>query len=153
MQRRHLTTFATLGFFLALAAAPAHTRAQTVNSRQSANIPFAFSVGDKSFPAGVYRVERLNSQSDLATYVIRSADNKRVAVFLTNDSVRKAKSDSHITFNRYGERYFLASLWRDSNPTGSVLGVSRAERRLRRREQIGAAPAEMTVALVSRRDR
>ena len=154
MKRRHLTTFATLGFFLALAIAPAHTHAQTINAPATANVPFAFSVGDQSFPAGEYRVERLNPQSNVAIFVIRSADGKRNAMFLTSDSVRKAKGDSHITFNRYGERYFLASLWRDANPPGSVLRVSRAERRLRRREQIGAAPvAQMTVALVGRRDR
>jgi len=148
MKRQILKTFATLGFFAALAVTSAHAQTSSV---QTASIPFDFTVGDRTLPAGEYHVERLNPQSDPAAVALRSQDGKvSVNVLTMPRGSGKAKDAPRLVFNRYGQRHFLAQIWRAADTTGMELPTSRAERRLRRELQMGTAPAQTTVALVSR---
>jgi hypothetical protein len=64
-------------------------------------------------------------------------------VLLTNATLRSnASPDSRATFSRYGERYFLSSLWSQGTSAGCEIMKSRAEKELARqtlRESVGIA--------------
>ncbi len=139
----------TLFFFLAAISA----RAQTPNRVQMASIPFEFNVGNKSFPPGEYRVERVSSQSDPAALAFTSADGKMGLMILTRGvRARGAERGARLVFNRYGDRYFLSQVWRPSDANGMELPRSRAERNVSR--ELGAKrPDRAAVAFVAPRTR
>ncbi|MEP6820712.1 MAG: hypothetical protein ABJA18_14350, partial [bacterium] len=77
------TTMLALIVTLALATAVVSANAQSVNSNKLvANVPFEFSVGYKSMPAGEYSVQTITSASN--GLLIRSADGKISALRLSD---------------------------------------------------------------------
>ena len=150
MNKHFLKTFASVGFVMLMAVA-AHAQSARV---QRASVPFDFNVGGRTLPAGEYRVERINPQSYPAAVVIRSKDGRLSLTLMTRDAESNGTEDeARLVFNRYGERYFLAQVWHAADSSGLLMPTSTEERRLRRELQIRTAPAERSVALVSRRDR
>jgi hypothetical protein len=77
-------------------------------------IPFEFHVGSESFPAGEYWVEleKLTPGSPTgATLLVRNQDGSvfhRILAMPGSDSLDKG--ESRLTFNRYGDQYFLAEV-------------------------------------------
>src|SRR5262245_49804512 len=74
-----------------------------VEPRVIANIPFAFTAGNKTLPAGEYTIDRPNSnEPDLL--LIRSADG-RVAFFLNagNVEAREVPNKTELVFNEIGD--------------------------------------------------
>jgi hypothetical protein len=77
-------------------------------------VPFEFHVGAEAFPAGEYWVEmeKLTSGSPTgATLLLRSEDGSifhRTLAIPGSDA--HARNDSKLTFNRYGDQYFLAAV-------------------------------------------
>ena len=91
------------------------------------NIPFAFTVGNTTLPAGAYRVRNLTSEALL----IQSEDSKQVTTFQTNHKQAGLKPGlAKFSFHRYGDRYFLAQVWTPWE--GYEVRRSRAERELTR---------------------
>ena len=84
-------------------------QAQTsVSPTMRAYVPFTFTVGDKSLPAGDYTVKILNPTSDRKTLQIRS-ENGRVSAMVQTFGVNSAPArDTKLVFRRYGEQYFFA---------------------------------------------
>ena len=109
---------------LGVALGPASLLAQ---SSLHANIPFDFTVGNKTFTAGEYRLEpvlgqclRLQGVDQPASAMIIMANAGSVGA--------TPEARSRLTFNRYGDRYFL---WRVAGPTrGWELRPSPAEKEL-----------------------
>jgi hypothetical protein len=106
------------------------------------HIPFNFSVGEKTFPAGEYEIERNRNNSD-TVWVIRHKDIVGSAFLLTrpvraNDVVEHTR----LVFNRYDDLYFLSEFWTVGTQTGHEIPVSKRERSLektlaeRRQQQI-----------------
>ena len=126
-QSLRVVTGLTMILVLALASAVASGKPQASN-RIVANIPFAFSVGYKTMPAGEYTVVQINNSNGL---LIQSTDGKSNAVRLSN-GVESSKTQSHarLVFNRYGERYFLSQVWNGTDKTGRELTKSSEERNL-----------------------
>jgi hypothetical protein len=94
------------------------------------HIPFNFSVGEKSFPAGKYVIERNRNNSD-TVWVIKQKDDGGSAILLTravraNDVVEQTR----LVFNRYDDLYFLSEFWTVGSQTGHQLPVSKQERAL-----------------------
>jgi hypothetical protein len=92
------------------------------------HIPFNFTVGEKSFPAGKYIVERNRNNSD-TVWVIKQKDDGGSAILLTravraNDVVEQTR----LVFNRYDDLYFLSEFWTVGSQTGHQLPVSKQER-------------------------
>lgn len=115
------------------------------NNEQTANIPFAFTIGDKVFPAGTYQVTRINPQSDKAALAIRSSDRRMSKIALTTPvQSATAAEKAKLVFMRYGDQYFLSQVWSPADNTGLELSKSRAERTLARS---GQASETMVVAL------
>ena len=115
---------------LALATAVASTNAQSSN-KVVADIPFEFSVGYKTMPAGEYAVRTVTSSGN--ALMIQSADGKLAAVRLS-DETERAKNNSHarLVFHRYGQRYFLAEVWNGIDKTGRQLLKSSEESAIER---------------------
>jgi hypothetical protein len=122
-------TMLTLIVVIALVSAVATANAQTSN-KVVANIPFEFSVGYKSLPAGEYIVQTIASANDAV--LVQSADGKSSALRLTESTADKRNKSSHarLVFHRYGERYFLAQTWGGADRPGRQLLKSQEERAL-----------------------
>ena len=73
-----------------------------------ANIPFAFSVGKTTLPAGRYTITVLNPSSDRKILQIRSVDGRSSAVVLTTGIIGNTSENSKLVFERYGDRYVFA---------------------------------------------
>jgi hypothetical protein len=114
--------FVTLSALVLLTASAAF--AQSINLMQ-ADVPFAFRAGNHSFPAGSYEIK---AEIVPGVVMIRCTDTGDTAVVIANrahsaNTVEKAT----LVFNRYGNRYFLAKLWRPGYTTGSEFRKSKAE--------------------------
>ena len=130
MKKQILRSFLIFGAFAILAVSS--VQAQTSN-RQTADIPFEFSVGDKTFPAGHYSVTRLNPHSDKAALVIKSEDGRLSKIVLTTPiEAERAQETAKLVFSRYDNQYFLAEVWTPADSTGLGLKKSRSESSLAR---------------------
>jgi len=115
---------------LALATAVASANAQSSN-KVVADIPFEFSVGYKTLPAGEYSVQTVTSAGN--ALMIQSADGKTSALRLSDATERmKNKAHARLVFHRYGERYFLAEVWNGIDKTGRQLLKSQEESAIER---------------------
>jgi hypothetical protein len=83
-----------------------------------ANIPFEFSVGGKTLPAGEYTVRQVNPASDHAVLQLRSKDGSAGAMVQMGSVIGKAQDGAKLIFNRYGDQYFFAQAWVDGDTTG-----------------------------------
>jgi len=128
MKREFLKGFTMLVLIvtLALATAAVSANAQPTANRVVANVPFEFSVGYKTLPAGDYSVQSIVSCDGL---LIQSADGK-VSALRLSDTTRqiKDKPKARLVFHRYGERYFLAEVWNGVEKAGRQLTKSQEER-------------------------
>ena len=129
-KRRHyslLSLFIALVFPLTMYSSKA--QAQIIGNLE-ADIPFQFHAGNTELPPGKYVIHILDN-SDLTIMEISSADGKMSALF----DVREAEANStpardELIFNKYGNRYFLAKLFDESNADGSAVIESRYEKRI-----------------------
>jgi hypothetical protein len=122
--------------FLFLFVAAAAAIGQTSPGDMVVDVPFAFSAAGQSLPAGHYVVA---AQDDL----IRIFNTNTRGVYISTHSAVRSKSDgSKLVFHRYGDNYFLASVWVTGNNFGKELFRSHAERELQ------AQQSEMELAVV-----
>lgn len=129
--KRHLTlTIAIMivGGIFAVSAQAQTSSSQTIRAR----IPFTFTVGDKSLPAGVYTVRILNPTSDRKALQIRSDDGQTSAIIQTLGVNSALASNTKLVFRRYGDRYFFAQAQMAGETTGLATTRTRAERATRR---------------------
>jgi hypothetical protein len=110
---------------LALATAVVSVNAQSAN-KVVADIPFEFSVGYKTMPAGEYMVRSITSAGD--ALMIQSADSKVTALRQSEATSRNRENHARLIFHRYGERYFLAEVWNGADLNGRQLLKSGEER-------------------------
>ena len=92
------------------------------------HIPFNFSVGEKSFTAGKYVIERNRKDSD-TVWMIRRKDNVGKALILTrpvraNDTVEETR----LVFHQYDDLYFLTEFWTPGSNTGREIQISNREK-------------------------
>lgn len=128
--RRMILRGLTMGMAI---MALAFTTAVVANgqTKMRAQIPFDFSVANKDFRAGDYRVGRINDQGD--AILISSADATAQLVVLTNPAGAANESEntvSKLVFHRYGSQYFLSQIW--SPGSGRALLMSKRERAAQR---------------------
>jgi hypothetical protein len=89
-----------------LMAAECRAQSRTLEAK----VPFAFEVGDKTMPAGNYRIESMPTGAG-SLQVIRSA-NGDVRVTLSTIAIpaKNGNSEPELIFHRYGNHYFLAQI-------------------------------------------
>jgi len=119
--------------FLALVCASLY--AQTMNLR--ATIPFAFRAGEKAMPAGEYTIRH-----SAGSLILHNEGGPSVILVTNAASRANAPNDARLSFNRYGERYFLSSVWTTDSRDGREILKGRAEKELAGqtlRESVGIA--------------
>ncbi len=123
MKKQALTVLSIGSLLVMLAVAPLHA----ISSTFTANIPFDFMVGNKTLPAGSYKVGHPNI---MGTLVIQSVDHRGSAFFLAHFVSAKSGQDNSakLIFNRYGDQYFLSQVWSGEETDGRGLIKSRRER-------------------------
>ncbi len=107
---------------LILMAAAVPSFAQVSSTKVS--VPFEFQVGNSILPAGDYSLTQFAGQG----LVIENANGKGAAVAITDATGGNGEArQPHLTFHRYGEKYFLAEAWLRYSNAGRVLHASPAE--------------------------
>ena len=107
--------------------------AQTPGSQtMRANVPFAFTVGEKSLPAGVYTVRILNPTSDRKVLQIRSENGRSSAIVQTVGVDGALADDAKLVFRRYGNKYFFAQAQMAGDATSLAATRTRTERATQR---------------------
>jgi hypothetical protein len=131
MKKEFLKGFTMIALIVALAlATAAATNAQSTN-KVVGHVPFEFSVGDQSMPAGDYAVKPATSNGN--ALMIQNDDARISAIRLSNSvQSRTDKGRARLVFHRYGENYFLAEVWTGSGAEGRQLLKSRRERAIER---------------------
>jgi hypothetical protein len=108
-----------------------------------ANVPFEFTMGNKTMPSGEYLVDpSLNAN----VMVFRSADRKHsyliMGTAVTSPAGQRAPK---LVFHRYGNQYFLSEVWTRGGDQGSQFPRTPRERELSSQQSNPAAP--VTIAL------
>jgi hypothetical protein len=138
IDKTHATNKRTTGhhlllLFIALVFAvtihPTKAHAQIIGDLE-ATVPFQFHAGNAKLPPGKYIIHTLDD-SNLTVMEISSADGSTSALFEVHDAeANSAPAKSELIFNKYGNRYFLAKLFDEGNPSGSKVLESRYEKRI-----------------------
>jgi hypothetical protein len=106
MNNKTYRIVAILGIFLAFAVAGVNAQAP---SKVEVNIPFEFSAGKTTLPAGVYSIKRMSGNN----VALRSKDGRSSVIL--NAPVTNSSSDPNaverIVFERFGDQYALAQIW------------------------------------------
>jgi hypothetical protein len=118
-----------MAFVLGLAAifGAGSANAQT---RSTFETSFDFHVGKEKLSAGKYELQKM----DYGKYLLRSVETKksRIVFFETTESNDGSAASHRVTFNRYGDTYFLRSLFEDEKSDGKQLIESSYERQVRK---------------------
>jgi hypothetical protein len=129
LKKQAIKAFVLLSLLLPLSAI--YVNAQGPHLIRKVRIPFDFSVRDKTFPAGVYSVTRVNQEKIMLR--LSSEDSGEAVNIVTipveaKESPRTAK----LIFRRYGETNFLSQIWESDEIQGHQLLKSRTERSVER---------------------
>lgn len=109
-------------------------QAQSLGNKIRINVPFEFSVGDKTLPAGEYSIGRALPSSGDAVLLISNVDHPESVFPLTNSAQSlKPKDSDTLVFHRYGDQYFLFQVWPAGGTYGRVIVKSRSEREAQRK--------------------
>ena len=125
--KRHLSLTIAIMMLVAVWATTAQSQAASPRLMR-AHIPFAFNVGNKQFPAGVYTITVLNPSSDQKVLQIRSTDGSVSAIVSTVAAKSKSPEQSKVVFHRYGDTYFFAQAQVSGESTALAAFKSKAER-------------------------
>ena len=113
-----------------LLAAVVLMTAGSLNAQTSpvtANVPFDFSAGKATFPAGEYKVNQISTLGAL------SIVGQGSAIGLVDSRRTQSNSPSASTklvFHRYGNHYFLYQIWVQGEDIGRELSMTRVEKEL-----------------------
>src|ERR1044071_8353161 len=97
---------AILGIFVGFGVVSVHAQAP---SKVEVNIPFEFSAGKTTLPAGVYSIKRMSGNN----VTLRSEDGKSSVIL--NAPVTNISTDPNamerIVFEKYGDQFALTQIW------------------------------------------
>jgi len=128
--------FVRILFCAAVCALTFGAFAQTSPGDLVVDVPFAFFANGEKLPAGHYIVTQ-------NTNMIRIFNHDKKGLLVPAMFAIRTKADgSKLVFHRYGDDYFLASVWITASKSGKELFPSRAEREAKSKR------AEMEMAVV-----
>jgi hypothetical protein len=123
MKRQALSLISLLSLLLVAGLAIA----QTSNLR--ANVPFSFTVGSKTLPAGTYDIGAISSDPKMLLLHARDG-NSSMMVGSNSAENPKGAEKSKLVFNRYRDQYFLAEIWVQGATRGRQLPKTSREKEL-----------------------
>ena len=106
-----------------------NTHAQTGAHKVVANIPFEFTVGKATLPAGRYTVTVMNPTSDRKILQIRQIEGRASAMVITNDVAGDTSENAKLVFHRYGDRYYFAQSQMAGDSTRLAAVTTRSEQK------------------------
>jgi len=113
------------------------------------NIPFAFTAGEATLPAGEYRVQKMDGNS--AVLLIRCTEPSESAMVVTNATGGgKQQEQSKLVFNRYKDHYFLSQVWNAGYSSGRQLRKTQREKEIALSAKVETHNQIILVASVSR---
>ena len=128
MKKQAFRILAVFSLLLTLSAAAVHAQSK----RSIINVPFSFTVGHKTLPAGEYTVEPNRKDSD-NIWLIQSKSENDSVLFITNSVwTAQTQEQTRLVFNKYHGRYFLSQIWNSGDNSGRELRILRSERELAR---------------------
>jgi len=126
MKKQAFRILAVFSLLLTMSAAIVNAQ----SNRSTINIPFSFSVGHKTLPAGEYTVEP-NRRDSNSFWLIQSVKGSDSVLFTTNSVWTSVNQENtRLVFNNYDGQYFLSQIWNAGDNTGRELHRPRLERQL-----------------------
>lgn len=94
------------------------------------NIPNAFVLNDRTYPAGEYTIQRTYSTIDSPSLLLlQGKDETAIFDTISTESVDPAKS-TQLVFDKVGDQYFLSKIWVKGEITGNEISRTKSERKL-----------------------
>jgi len=129
MKKHNGLRLLTLIVLLAAASASAQT------NRFRMNIPFDFNLGNTSFAAGEYVVDKTN----VSQLFVSSSMAPQRGAYMQYFSAESSEASSHtkLVFHRYGTTYFLYQVWVEGQRQGCELPLTRLEKEVASKDLAG----------------
>jgi len=139
-----------MGLFLMLAFVSVSAQSK---GKIEINVPFDFSLGKQTLPAGAYSIKQLSQNSVL----VESVDGQTRVIAQTPgrvqmDANEKAPQEK-LVFHQYGNQYFLAQVWMVRGSDGRELNQSSAERQAAREQKLATGGAKLKKVEIAARER
>lgn len=132
MKKQTLRIVSVLSLLVAVMLTTATAAHAQASRSVVVSIPFEFTVGQKTLPAGDYIVKRATRNSD-ASLLVQSTDGRRSAMVTTHSvETRATQRKAKLDFHKYGDQFFLARVWTPGVNAGRQINKSSAERALER---------------------
>jgi hypothetical protein len=95
-----------------------------------ADVPFAFIVGERTFPAGKYTLKRAD-ETNPGVLEIRNDNGRRGSFFEVETAQAKENPrETKLVFDKFGDQYFLSEIWASDTNLGYRLPKTNAEKSL-----------------------
>ena len=92
------------------------------------DVKFDFQIGERTFPAGKYRIESISSQPNNILQISSMADASRKQFIVANHSATAKTQAAKLVFEKFGENYFLRNIVLESEQWGYSIRPSRRQR-------------------------
>jgi hypothetical protein len=137
MKRNLIGTLSLVVMSLLLSATGAFAQ-----SAVSANVPFAFQVGQAQLPAGSYQI-----QAGYQSLIVSGQGKTMKSAYSQArwDSPRNASP--RLVFHYVGNQYFLAEIWRGAGNAAMTIPASKLEKELQMASGPSTTGREVAIAL------
>jgi hypothetical protein len=130
MKKTLVVLFSLSAVIFGIAVAASAAGALEASNSVLMKIPFAFHAGDNLYPAGQYWIEMPRMGGYAAGTMVRIAAQDGSScqyVFSVRTRGVNTDTDYHVTFNKYGDTYYLAKV--RNSELGAEVAQSRSEKR------------------------
>lgn len=125
-----MKTTLNIAIMILVTLAAVNTHAQSAGAHKVvATIPFAFTAGKATLPAGRYTVAVMNPTSDQKILQIRRTDGRATAMVMTTHVMVNVSDDAKLVFHRYGDRYYFAQAQMAGDSTSLAAVKTRSEKK------------------------
>ena len=122
MKRQALSLISLLSLLLVAGLAIAQS------NHVRANVPFSFTVGSETLPAGTYDIRAMSS--DPKVLLVQAQGGSSIIVGSNAAESLKGAEKTKLVFNRYRDQYFLAEIWVQGATRGRQLPKTSREKEL-----------------------
>jgi hypothetical protein len=143
MKRNLITILSLVVMSLTLNATGAYAQ-----SYAKANVPFAFNIGAKQLPAGIYEIKALSQSPNMI--MIQNTETTEAAMSIARSEDPRG-TESKLVFDRVGTQYFLTEICKGFGAGSMVVPTSKHEKELKKELQLAkespASHEKVVVAL------
>ncbi len=113
-------------------------------ARINAQVPFDFTLDQKSVPAGEYEISSLNNN----VLVLRNLDTREARLVIKPMHVQVSQTPgAKLVFHKYGDQYFLVQIWDGQGNIGIAFHESKREKELQAANSVTHQPEVVVVAM------